>query len=256
MRIHLLSDLHLELSATRRAAFQPEVLDADVTVLAGDIDKGPRVLEWARATFPGHVLVVAGNHEFYGGHLQRTIQKMRAASCERVRFLERDEVVIDGVRFLGGTCWTDFSSTGKQGLARSIATQSMTDYRRIRAGSNFRHLTTEDVLQENGAFRIWLEGKLAEPFAGKTVVVTHHAPLLEYAYGPSFEFIGERHPLDAAYANDWDHLVRPPVVAWLYGHTHVAVDQVVHGVRLVCNPLGYSMGEETGFDPLAVFDIG
>ena len=255
MRIHLLSDLHLELSAARRAAFQPEVLDADVTVLAGDIDKGPRVLEWARETFPGQVLVVAGNHEFYGGHLQRTIQKMRAASCQRVRFLKRDEALIDGVRFLGGTCWTDFASTGKQGLARSIATQSMTDYRRIRAGSNFRHLTTEDVLQENGAFRIWLEGKLAEPFAGKTVVITHHAPLLEYAYGPSFEFIEERHPLDAAYANDWDHLVRPPVAAWLYGHTHVAVDQVVHGVRLVCNPLGYSMGDDTGFDPCLVVDL-
>ena len=74
MRIHLLSDLHLELSPSRRTAFKPEVLDADVTVLAGDIDKGPRVLEWARSTFPGRVLVVAGNHEFYGGHLQRMIQ--------------------------------------------------------------------------------------------------------------------------------------------------------------------------------------
>ena len=255
MRIHLLSDLHLELSASRRAAFRPEVLDADVTVLAGDIDKGPRVLQWARETFPGPVLIVAGNHEFYGGHLQRTIQKMRAASCERVRFLERDEAVIGGVRFLGGTCWTDFASTGNQGLARSIATQSMTDYRRIRAGSNFRHLTTEDLLQENGAFRIWLEGKLTEPFAGKTVVVTHHAPLLEYAYGPSLEFIGERQPLDAAYENDWEQLVRPPVVAWLYGHTHVAVDQVVHGVRLVCNPLGYSMGDDCGFDCRKVVQI-
>jgi predicted phosphodiesterase len=54
MRIHLLSDLHLELRA-----WEPSVRDADVTILAGDIHKGDRVMARARAHFSGPVLVVA-----------------------------------------------------------------------------------------------------------------------------------------------------------------------------------------------------
>ena len=46
--------------------------------------------------------------------------------------LDRDEVVIDGVRFLGATLWTDFSATGNLVLAALEARQRMTDYRRIR----------------------------------------------------------------------------------------------------------------------------
>ena len=72
MRIHLLSDLHLELQA-----WEPTVRDADVTILAGDIHKGDRVMAWARAHFSGPVLVVAGNHEFYGGHLENRSSTLR-----------------------------------------------------------------------------------------------------------------------------------------------------------------------------------
>ncbi len=51
MRIHLLSDLHNEFSL-----FQPQVLDADVVILAGDIDLKGRGVHWAREVFPGQVL--------------------------------------------------------------------------------------------------------------------------------------------------------------------------------------------------------
>lgn len=79
MRLHILSDLHLEMKD-----WTPQVRDADVTLLADDIHKGERGLAWARAHFPGRVLLVAGNHEFYGGHLRDTLSRLRAASCERV----------------------------------------------------------------------------------------------------------------------------------------------------------------------------
>ena len=107
MRIHPLSDLHNEF-----APFTPEVRDADVVILAGDIDLGVRGIEWARQAFDCPVLYVPGNHEFYRGHLAKTLQAMRAAGDERVHVLDRDEVVIGGVRFLGATMWTDFAATG------------------------------------------------------------------------------------------------------------------------------------------------
>ena len=61
MKLHILSDLHLEFST-----FQPPPTDADVIVLAGDIDKGNKGIYWARETFPAKpILYVPGNHEFY-----------------------------------------------------------------------------------------------------------------------------------------------------------------------------------------------
>ena len=53
MRIHPLSDLHNEF-----ALFTPKVSDADVVILAGDIDLGTKGIEWARQEFDCQVLYV------------------------------------------------------------------------------------------------------------------------------------------------------------------------------------------------------
>ena len=267
MKIHLLSDIHLELGPKRRERWQPEVLDADVTILAGDIDQGPRVVEWASRAFPGRVLIVAGNHEFYGGHLQRTARKMREASTNRVQFLDCDEAVIDGVRFLGGTCWTDFEGLFEgqaperhewlRTMSRSFVQAGMTDYRRIRTareGKPFARIISGDTAALAVRFKSWLADKLSEPFDGQTVVITHHAPLRSVAY-PSRATLSPMDLLDAGYCNEWPELVAPPVNLWVWGHTHEAVDTTRSGVRLVSNPCGYSYGEDTGFDPWKVIEL-
>lgn len=53
MRIHVLSDLHLEFSP-----FAPQVTAADVVILAGDIHVKGRGVPWARQAFEGPVLYV------------------------------------------------------------------------------------------------------------------------------------------------------------------------------------------------------
>ena len=239
MRIHLLSDLHNEFSP-----FTPEVLDADVVILAGDIDVKTRGVEWAKKTFSGPVLYVPGNHEFYGGHLSQTLEKMRLAQDDRVPVLDRDEVIISGVRFLGATMWTDFAATGNPPIASFSAQPAMNDFRQIRT-ENFRRIRPTDLIVEAVKTRDWLRTKLAEPFEGQTVVITHHAPLLRslqdnpYAGGHT----------DAAFANQWEDLMGGEHVAlWVHGHSHNATDYDVAGTRVVCNPRGYP-NEETDFDP-------
>lgn len=67
MKIHVLSDLHIEF-----APFVPDpaaVEAADVIVLAGDISTGTQAIPWARKTFAAKpVIYIAGNHEFYRHH--------------------------------------------------------------------------------------------------------------------------------------------------------------------------------------------
>ena len=62
MKLHVLSDLHLEF-----ADFTPASNTADVIVLAGDIGLRAEGVTWARKSFPDQeIIYVAGNHEFYG----------------------------------------------------------------------------------------------------------------------------------------------------------------------------------------------
>ena len=73
VRIHVLSDLHLEFGP-----FTSEPVEADVIVLAGDTDLGTRGLEWAAKTFPKlPVIYVACNHEFYGHSSPKIDKAMR-----------------------------------------------------------------------------------------------------------------------------------------------------------------------------------
>ncbi|AZE47219.1 Ser/Thr protein phosphatase family protein [Pseudomonas chlororaphis] len=237
MRIYLLSDLHLEFQD-----FSPATHDADVVVLAGDIDLLTRGVEWANKNFRCPVIYVAGNHEFYKGHLNRTLEKMREKALPHVHVLDNDEVVIDGVRFLGTTGWTDFSSTDNVTTALHTAQISMNDYKQIRMGANYRRIKPIDLQQKSQFAKQWLLSNLSTKYQGKTVVVTHHAPLPECAPGIKYE-LGH---LAAAYVNDWQEFAGCNIDIWLHGHTHVGYDKTIEGIRYASNPRGYPF-EETGF---------
>ena len=246
MRIHLLSDLHIEFDR-----FIPPAVDADVVILAGDIGVGTLGVKWAAEAFSCPVLYVPGNHEFYGGQLTRTLDKMRDARADHVQVLDRDVAVIGGVRFLGATGWTDYKSTGDRVAAMERAFLQMNDFRAIRT-HDFRRTRPADFALEARATREWLLAELDKHFDGPTVVVTHHAPLLRCLdVSPH----GRSH-LDAAYANDWQDIFKLGVVdLWMHGHSHAAIDFKVGKARIVCNPRGYP-GEETNWKPDLILRVG
>ena len=245
MRIHVLSDLHLDFSP-----YTPQVTAANVVILAGDIHIKGRSVEWAQQAFETPVLYVPGSHEFYSGHLAHTLTSMRSQADMRVRVLDRDEVVINGTRFLGCTLWTDFSAKGNAHLAALQAQGEMNDFRQIRTRA-YQRIVPNDLVQECLKSIEWLRLKLADPFVGKTVVITHQAPSLRsLADNPH-----ARNLLDAAYATNCEPLMGAERVAlWIHGHSHWAVDYQIAGTRVVCNPRGYP-GEETGLDPALVLTL-
>ena len=276
MKLLVLSDLHLEfadMAVPAEAAF-------DVAVLAGDIVcPGAKALAWARRPSALQraraVVLVPGNHEYYDCVMPDELARMRA-SAERAgkrafHVLDCDQVVIDGVRFLGCTLWTDFGlridtskgpvSDPNKGIA--AARRAMVDYRAISVplttsasgAPNTRKLTPEDTLALHRTHRAWLQQALAEPFDGPTVVVTHHGP--------------HRGSLAARFAGDWvstafinelpESFFKVPVL-WIHGHTHTSFDYRVGKCRVLCNPRGYKVGrmvlpENSQFDPGMVIDI-
>jgi hypothetical protein len=175
VRLNILSDLHLSLGPLTL----PET-NADLVVLAGDIGRPNFAASWA-SSFAKPVLYVPGNHEFYGDSIVGTVNELKQLCAgTKVHVLHNDEVIVDGVRFLGTTLWTDFMLFGegaKRAAAMEEAVRSMRDFSRIRAGQGSEVLFTP--ADAAGLFTIqaaWLESRLTEPFSGQTVVITHHAP--------------------------------------------------------------------------------
>jgi 3',5'-cyclic AMP phosphodiesterase CpdA len=249
VRLWVLSDLHFE----RGPLDLPEV-DADVLILAGDIGLGTRGVEWAREWADGRpALYVAGNHEFYGHALPGLLDELRDTSAgSSVIVLENDEVVVNGIRFLGCTLWSDFDFDGAENRDRSmrICERVVNDYEYITFGP--RTLAPRDTRTVHIASRRWLAARLDEPFDGTTVVITHHAPLIR-----GRPALRELRAIAGAFASDLTELMGEERVAlWIYGHTHRAADIEVLGTRLVSNPRGYPRDPVEGFDPAGVIRLG
>jgi predicted phosphodiesterase len=251
-RFRVFSDLHLEF-----AGWTPPPAAAEAILLAGDVAVGVQGIQWARNTFVDTPIVyVPGNHEFFGTQLPEAVDVLReeAQRCD-VHFLDGDACVISGTRFLGTTLWTDYELYGSEpadvGRAMADAIEEMNDFQMIkwRDGDRFK---PELVREIHLASARWLADRLAEPFGGPTVVITHHLPH-RLSIHPRFE--GTRY--NPCFASDLDHLVRAPVALWVHGHTHESLDYTVNGTRVVCNPRGYIPREpNSSFDPLGIVELG
>jgi len=231
VKLHVLSDLHIEFGD-----FDPPVTDADVVVLAGDIGVGTQGIRWAAERFTDRpVIYVAGNHEFYHQDIA-LLDELKGQATDRIHVLENDRVVIAGVRFLGCSLWSDFALFGEaeRFFAMQKAGQRMNDFALIR--NRGRLFAPGDARRLNAASRDWLAARLAEPFAGSTVVVSHHAPSIRSV--PA-RFSGD--PLSAAFASDLEAMLDADRTAlWIHGHLHDSFDYEIHGTRVLCNPRGYT----------------
>ena len=236
MRIHVLSDLHLEFSDRHPPLALPET-GADRVDIAGDIHVGARAFDWAERSFRDQtVLYVPGNHEYYGGDLAGVGRDLRAraARSPNVRLLDNDCLALDGVRFIGSTLWTDFDLFGREraGEAMRESLRHLVDFRAIRS-ANGRCLTPEETIDLHRAARAFLEASLAEPFDGPTVVITHHAP-----HPGSLHPRWAQHLTSAGFVSDLQALMGRAEL-WIHGHTHDGFDYRVNGTRVLANPMGY-----------------
>lgn len=251
MKIFIASDLHGEMWS--HGYNVPEGLDFDVAVFAGDVHHAYRAVSWLtnqRALWGKEVLFVAGNHEYYGSVLEDAAALIRDKSRgTNVTFLDADAVpIIDGVRFLGCTLWTDYRFDA-EGQAHGLrAGRFINDHKFIRTspGSEFpAPFTPLEAYKRHVAERRWLTDRLAEEHDGHTVVVTHHAP----HPGSLHERFADDEALNASFISDLSDIIeeyQPSL--WIHGHVHDVHDYVVPGTttRVVCNPLGYTH-EQSGF---------
>lgn len=274
MEILALSDLHLEFEMPGKGidtlalekqhqAMREAAKEADVIILAGDTWTKGRGPGAAREMFPDKpIVMVAGNHEFYGQTYPHHLSKLQrqAAEIPGLHFLENQSVEIGDVVFLGCSLWTDcklWEAGPYAGLYEYRETimdlkSGMNDYSRIKYfdGRRHRELLPPDLVRVHLDSVRWLKEQFEAYRGRKIVVVTHHAP--------SFKSIPETFQQDilsAAYASHLDDLVEASGAAlWVHGHTHSHSDYQIGGTRVICNAKGYP-GERTYFRPSLVVEI-
>ncbi|VVM51814.1 metallophosphoesterase [Pseudomonas fluorescens] len=253
MRIALLSDMHLSVNAIPFPA-----VEADIVVLAGDIARPAKAIEWASAC-PVPLLYVAGNHEFYGSDLVSTYQQLNSlAQGTRIQVLERSEYIHDGVRFLGCTLWSDYrllDSPQDRELGIDLATQLIRDFSHIRIAPDFPDLFTPAISQMIFLQTVaWLEDCFARDSSTPTVVVSHFAPTRS-SISPAFT----GSPINSSFVSDLEARIQAWQPAlWLHGHTHGSFDYRVGNTRVLCNPRGYAkngINENPDFDDAFVIDL-
>lgn len=260
MRLWIWSDTHGELQHPAYPERAPA--GVDVLVIAGDLAHAEEVefvLENLAGRYGIPIVFVPGNHEFYVddhrsgmdrgiGRDRRRMSRISEASrawTAPVYVLDDNAAVIGGVRFLGGTLWTDF---GFDGIAEDeeplpydiivhenmrLAPRTMSDYAAI------PRLDAATVLQMHETTRDYLRADLARPHDGPTVVVTHHVPhpiaqpeAYRHSGGNGFFACSERPFGDLLASGHGPDL-------WVYGHSHHSHRARLGRTDFVINPLGY-----------------
>ena len=244
MKLLIYSDLHTEFALFTIPASAHQ--EADVIVFAGDIGVGHVDLhelmpEENRYSFDlsKPTIYTPGNHEYYDRSELLIAKKWQSPFCQ----------VIDGVRFLSTTLWTNMHL--RDNRAELIYSEALNDFRRIKY--NNARFTARDWLDEHNRAMLMLSAHLRADREIPTVIVSHHAP-----HENSTDARWGKHH-DGYYASDLEgFILEYKPVAWIHGHVHKSNDYMVGDTRIISNPRGYvgqAAHENATFNPNLIIEV-
>lgn len=253
MKAWIVSDIHhtkiRDLKGDRLS-----VPNADVCICVGDITNSidHTITFLLRFSEPRmQVIMILGNHDYYGSGIDFALERARRLiEGKRLYLLENESLILGDCRFIGATLWTDFRvSVGdddyvppeeRRATAFCLVPSKMMDFFSIFRSDERRPeengmVTIKELLGRQRASRAFIDQELARPFHGRSIVLTHHAPLMQ-SFDPNF--FGDI--TNAAFASDLsDLIVRRRPSLWIHGHIHKFRDYMFDKTRIICNPLGY-----------------
>lgn len=260
MKIRVASDLHTEffnvgeVNIIVNMALPHLDEDKDTSlVLAGDIGsmKEPDCLvRFFDTVIPRfkEVFYIPGNHEYYGGDLDKTDDKISDLldHHEDKLFFSSKGTSYEAGRPTINQCtlWTDYDGQNEESMLE--AKNGMNDYRLISRGK--RTAIPEDMLEKHINMLNDLEVHVNEG----DIVITHHLP--------SFQSVPEAYKherVNGAYATNLEEFIlRKKPSLWIHGHTHDAFDYMIGNTRILCNPRGYgTQYKKNGYNPKLVVEI-
>lgn len=247
MDIMLASDLHIEFLPSLHSVIPENVLykHPDVLVLAGDIDGHP-YLEYSLEEFcelfmDSMIIYTPGNHEFYtddGLTKEEIDKKIKDIEYKlnlkgyKFKVLQNESFTYEGIHFYGGTMWSDIN-VDKPEVANGDSFNIRTD------------LSSEydvDVCRAYWSkFKDGLDEHLDKYGTENTVVISHFSPSIQFnnPFVPDSE-------LTYYFCASMDAYLEMPIKAWLYGHTHYSMREVMpNGCVVMSAQGGYHFANES-----------
>lgn len=237
MRIHLISDLHVDAWERHNDYFLHDLMpDGDETlIIAGDLCEIAYLREHGGEMFRmlcekyRHVVYVAGNHEYYGTDYPGFQERFKELEgmFGNLHCLEDEVVTLDGVRIAGTTLW--FRNTPLNQLYE----RRLSDFALIQGYRDWvytRNVEAVTFLQE---------------MQDVDLVVTHHLPCTKSVHA---SYATE--PTNLYFLCDVSDILldKSPKVA-VHGHTHIPCQYELGKTRVFCNPRGYPKENPPGYGP-------
>jgi len=275
LQFQVVSDLHLEMiprDIPINTKLPPPL--TPLLVLAGDVYVGRDTERFADImSFIGkryqHVIYVPGNHEYYGTRsitfpMENVRESIRniCHNIPNIHFLDNATIMVNGIKFMGATMWTNIPESEFPFTAFKMADYSVIGMRSGDNGDETRSLSPEDINAIHQASKNFFETEIRTPDTAMAqitidtppshkpyvVAVTHHAPSQRYLGN---WFRGDEYK-PFYFATDLDELLQnPPLIAWLHGHTHSSVNDIsAGGTRIIANPRGYDAPDFQEINPL------
>lgn len=237
MNFSLWSDLHLEmLGDTGKKLLESIKPVSDNLVLAGDITSlgQEKYLDLVFSILSPkfkNIIYTSGNHEHWGNGIVTGWNRIRNVQekYNNVHCLNNESVVIEGVRFFGGTGWYPKSL---QPWTRRL----MPDFKLVKDCEPEAYMSHASFVKE-----------LVKSDA--QVVVSHHLPN-ELCVVPQYK----GNPL-----NDYFVMGLPDDITdaklFVFGHTHFSLDFWEKDVHYVTNPRGYPRDKDATWNASLVLEV-
>jgi len=245
LKIQFFSDLHLELTKTQIPIIP---VKGDILVLGGDMGdlsvtnpkttKNPKLYIFMKQVSQNFkdIIVITGNREYYQwdkkGQLsmeQIDIEMAKFYSqFPNVHFLNKTSWTHPcGITFLGCTLWSNVPKVYKKFAESHIFT-----YKFAYLAENVP-VTTEYTNKINHEQIEWLKNAV-KPLKN-CVVITHHAPSLNFFFG------WKDAALQKALASDLDDFINnsPQIKLWICGHVHEIKEEMIGKTLVSMNCIGY-----------------
>jgi predicted MPP superfamily phosphohydrolase len=259
MKIHLLSDLHVEfyddpkILCEKINKLYPNVAEDDILIIAGDLgvagtskklnDEYKFMLKYFGKKW-NSVFYVAGNHEYYDRKKTESIQDISdaiEAYCVEcgIIFLDNDIFETSGYIFVGTTLWTNVNEEAYENMNDKLQAILSRDEVVSIHKANVKWLnTTLNKLQKLKDSD--LRSKSPTLQEKPVIVITHHLPLKEVVHK---KFLGEEYSIThSGYFSDLTDLVTKHnniICHWYHGHMHEAYKKKVYDIHFCANPMGY-----------------
>lgn len=207
------------------------------------------------------IFYVTGNHEYYNidncPKSKKTFDDAIIAlvnTYSNIVLLNNDTYIMDDIKIIGSTLWSHVPEQVSKYIVESI-----NDYRMIKKEEDGRlvNITTADTNRWNDKAIAFIQKEINESDY-PCIVLTHYAPLFsnkhddQYTANPLFLDSG----FNCAFHNDLKDMLKCPVVAWFYGHTHYTNRFKYNNIIIGTNQLGYSHEEkDSRFSPYAYLNI-